>query len=638
MERRKYHRKGMQGLVKGLNTYAKTLHDASFLFEEKVEELSLLRRMGDIVGYIFDQEVFYRKFIDILLGETNAENCSFMLMDGDTNRLVLKMARGRNDDGTFFEHPKDSGVVFSLGEGVAGRTALTREIILINETSKDERFETREQCFSIGSLLCVPLIFQEKIFGVINLSHRKTYAFSENNKRVMQLLCAFVSMLIANAISYIRVRDQEKFKAMFEGVNFSILLLNPETMKIVYCNRYTEESLGYSREELTRMEHIFDIVPQRHREEAKHLLSETIKKNSLEFYELSFMKKDGSVIVGEISGTVISYQEKSVIQLIVKDITEKKETEEKLLQTKKLKSLGELAGGVAHDFNNVLATIIGRTQLLRKSFNAPPGKEERRRSILDLKRSLEIIEKAAFDGAETVRRIQEFSRRRDNDEDFTPVDLNELIDRVVKFTRPKLKNETELKGIKIKIQKRIAPLPPVAGNASELMEVLTSLLINAIEAMPQGGHLTIKTFKEDNSVIITVKDTGVGIPQGMREKIFDPFFTTKGPQSSGLGLSVSYGIINRHRGTILVDSTEGKGTTFTIRLPISKVEIKEKKVEYTPATKRRGRILVIDDEEGIRGILNEILTDAGHEVVIAHDGIKGIKLLGYPLDSSKLNI
>ncbi|MBN1227425.1 MAG: response regulator, partial [Deltaproteobacteria bacterium] len=286
----------------------------------------------------------------------------------------------------------------------------------------------------------------------------------------------------------------------------------------------------------------------------------------------------------------------------------------------------ELSGGVAHDFNNVLAAILGRVQLLSLRLDPPPGKQEKRKALLDLKKGLKVIEKAALDGAETVRRIQEFSRKRADDSDFTQVDINELIKNAIEFTRAKWKDEAESKGIKVVLKRELSSIPCTAGSESELREVFVNLINNALDAMPQGGDLTIKTFREDTSVMVTVKDTGMGMPRSIKERLFDPFFTTKGPQSSGLGLSVSYGIINRHQGSISVESAEGRGATFTIRLPITKGETKGVKADHTPAAKRKGRILVIDDEEGIRDVLQEILTDAGHEVEVACDGMEGIEL------------
>ena len=144
--------------------------------------------------------------------------------------------------------------------------------------------------------------------------------------------------------------------------------------------------------------------------------------------------------------------------------------------------------------------------------------------------------------------------------------------------------------------------------------------------MPQGGNIRIKAFKEDSYIAIKVEDTGSGIANDRKDRIFDPFFTTKGPQSSGLGLSVSYGIIDRHRGTITVDSVEGKGTTFTIKLPISEKAVKEEKEEPISDEQKKARILVVEDEENVSDLLSAILTKGGHEVETASDGSKGIKL------------
>jgi CheY-like chemotaxis protein/anti-sigma regulatory factor (Ser/Thr protein kinase) len=301
--------------------------------------------------------------------------------------------------------------------------------------------------------------------------------------------------------------------------------------------------------------------------------------------------------------------------------------ENRLYQSEKLKSLGELAGGVAHDFNNVLAAILGRVQLLKMQFAPPPGIREKRKSMLDLIKSLDIIERASFDGAETVRRIQEFSRKRSDDKDFTRVDINELLENVLDFTSVRWKDEAESKGIQITIQKDFSPLPPTLGSASELREVFTNLIHNALDAMMQGGKITIKTSRENNHISIELADTGAGIPEDLKNRIFDPFFTTKGVQSTGLGMSISYGIINRHQGTIVVDSVEGEGTTFTITLPIL-ADAREKRDTGGAMTgrKEKARVLIVDDEDEVRQLLSDILTSEDHDVKVAGDGPQALEL------------
>ena len=301
--------------------------------------------------------------------------------------------------------------------------------------------------------------------------------------------------------------------------------------------------------------------------------------------------------------------------------------EQQLLQSEKLKSLGELAGGVAHDFNNVLAAILGRVQLLKIQFKPPAGKQEKRKSMLDLMKSLEIIERASSDGAETVRRIQEFSRKRTDDRNFTQLDMNQLLDDAVEFTSVRWKNEAESKGININIQKEYSSLPSTLGSAAELREVFTNLINNALDAMPEGGCIRIRSYKENSHILVKIEDTGAGIPDDLRNRIFDPFFTTKGVQSTGLGMSISYGIIHRHKGTIVVNSSEGKGTTFTIKLPILEKSFEKKENVLTmPKKQRKAKILVVDDEEDVRQLLSDILASESHEVNVASNGSQGIEM------------
>jgi len=345
-------------------------------------------------------------------------------------------------------------------------------------------------------------------------------------------------------------------------------------------------------------------------------------------YESIQKTKDGRLIDVECNSSLIKDDKGNYIMgvSIIRDITERKKMEQQLLQSEKLRSLGELAEGVAHDFNNVLATILGRAQLLKMKIEPPPRGEERRQVVHELKKGLEVIEKAAREGADTVGRIREFSRIRDDDKYFTAVNLNEVIDNTLEFTRLRWKDEAELKGIKISIQKEFSLLPTTVGNASELREVFTNLINNAIDAMPKGGKITIKTFKEEGHICVKVKDTGNGISGAIRGRIFDPFFTTKGIQFSGLGLSVSYGIINRHRGDISLDSVEGKGTTFTITLPISDKRIRKDEAKPISGKQRKASILVIEDEEDVRRLLSDILIMGGHEVRVVSNGKRGIEL------------
>jgi PAS domain S-box-containing protein len=299
---------------------------------------------------------------------------------------------------------------------------------------------------------------------------------------------------------------------------------------------------------------------------------------------------------------------------IVRDITDRKRIEEQLSQAEKLRAVGEMASGVAHDFNNALAAILGNTQLLLYT-----AQDE------ELRETLKIIEKVAKDSGQTVRRLQDFTRKPVRQELFK-VDINSIIKDSIEITKPKWKDEAQSRGIRIEMVSNFEEIPFMSGNASELREVFSNMIFNAIEAMHEGGKVEIRTCKKRRDVFIQISDTGVGIAEEAKKRIFEPFFTTKPFTNTGLGLSMSYGIVKRFGGEIEVESKVGQGTTFTIILPIVE-EGKEETVDRQPIKKGiKARILVIDDEEFIRSVLSRTLAQADHQVTLAEDGGKGVQL------------
>lgn len=310
-------------------------------------------------------------------------------------------------------------------------------------------------------------------------------------------------------------------------------------------------------------------------------------------------------------------------------ITEQERIREQFSQMEKLSALGELASGVAHDFNNTLAGILGRAQLLQRT--SDPEK---------IKRGLEIIIKTAEDGAKTVKRMQDFARQR-RDHDFELVSVDQILMDASEITRPRWKNCAEASNIHITLDLQVGSNAMVMGDDSELREVLVNMVFNALDAMPEGGTLSLITRTVNESVIIEVIDTGVGMYPEVRSRIFDPFFTTKGKAGLGLGLAVSFGIIRRHGGNIEVESQYGVGTQFRITLPFARIA--EKPVTEsqsavhaiaepvpsavaTQSERTQPRLLVVDDEHFVRDLLGEILEGERCDVYLAESGSEALSV------------
>ena len=232
------------------------------------------------------------------------------------------------------------------------------------------------------------------------------------------------------------------------------------------------------------------------------------------------------------------------------------------MQQERLRALGEMASGIAHDFSNAMTAVVGFSDMMLMS----PGELDDKVKVA---RRLELIRMAGRDAADLVRRLREFSRPKDESEVLGTVDINEAIRSAVALSEPRWKAQAQAAGGPVQLRTDFHEVPSVDGHVSELRDVLMNLIFNAVDAMPQGGTLSVATEHEGprNMVLVTVQDTGVGMLPAVRQRCLEPFFTTKGERGTGLGLAMTYGIIQRHGGTIDIESQPGDGTTFRIRLP-----------------------------------------------------------------------
>lgn len=292
-------------------------------------------------------------------------------------------------------------------------------------------------------------------------------------------------------------------------------------------------------------------------------------------------------------------------------------------QRHRMEALGRMTMGVAHDLNNLLSGLIGHIELLKKKAE----KEESDDGSLTT--SIHTIEKTAEDGAALIDKMQRFVRE-DTQQHFERVDLSSIVEDCLTITQPYWYNEPRQKGIEIEVERELEDLPDMMGAPAELREVFVNLILNAVQAMPDGGTLTFETFTNDRQeVCATVTDTGIGMSEEVQKNIFEPLFTTKGEQGTGMGLSASYGIIQEHEGEIHVTSAPGEGTTFTLQFPPAD-ETEPEPDDESPEPSGSGgvRVLVVDDEEMVRSILTQLLTLNDHDVDRASSAEEALQMFG----------
>src|SRR5207249_2532387 len=325
-------------------------------------------------------------------------------------------------------------------------------------------------------------------------------------------------------------------------------------------------------------------------------------RNSRLYGEIADAKRSFAKLIASAGDAIIA---------IVRDITAQREVEQQLHQSEKLTALGQLAGGIAHDFNNLPQAILGYAQLMKQN---PKDAEF-------MSRSLNVVEAAALDGSETVRRIQTFARLRP-EEAFVAVDVNQIVHDAVAITRPRWEEKRAHDRRPLHLRLETGTVEPIHGRPAALTETMTNLILNALDAMPDGGTLTIATRQErGGSVTIIVGDTGVGMSEVVRQRVFEPFFTTKSEgEGTGLGLSMAYSIVRRHGGDIRVDSEPGRGATFTLTFPAARAQAKAAGAPGLAIAWQPARVLVVDDEPKVLATLTDLLRSVGHTVTSASSG------------------
>jgi PAS domain S-box-containing protein len=298
-----------------------------------------------------------------------------------------------------------------------------------------------------------------------------------------------------------------------------------------------------------------------------------------------------------------------------RDIRREREAERQrraLAQSEKLRALGQLAGGVAHDLNQSLGLVVGHSELALETIRQSAGPAD------ELRDSIETIMQGALDGAQTVRRLQTFVRGQPEGE-AERISIGALLSDVARLTAPRWRDDAQAAGapINVSVSVSVPDSDEILGWAPSLREAFTNLVFNAVDAMPNGGELQLRASGTTGHIVAEVADTGSGMPPDVAARVFEPFFTTKGERGTGLGLAMVYGIVERHAGRIEVDSQLGRGTTIRMLLPRAPGSATAMSEPGDRAANRPRTILIVDDEEALRRMLTRMLQIDGHTVAAA---------------------
>ncbi len=600
--------------------------------------LGMIHRFTELLPHKPKVEEICNHIVRVIIEESDFENCSIVLWDAEQEFLSLAAAYGMDDmSGEAGSFPYHRSLRFNSREEIALQAFHKKCAFFIEDTAKHPIPTKPDAVIQPGALICLPLLD----VGVINLSRSTPCSIPKAARHNWNLLSSIISHIIMNAILQQHLTDnnqqlrfdvdekrqalEQKSQQLMAANSFlekvveeapqGLCLLDARG-KIIRINKTLLKLQGdQSRDLLGRSPAVFVLQPAMYHElwqrmdatgEARLLDTVMLKTGGERYMANIFLNR-----LQDDSGSALGHL------LIIEDITESKAVAETLMRAEKLSAMGTMVGGVAHDFNNLLTTIMGNTQLL---LHQNPSGEIRQR--------LQNIEMAVRDGAHTIRRMQNFTRL--DKECLAPpavVDATVIIDDALELTKPRWKNSMEKLGCSIELHRDLEPGCYVPIHASDLREVLTNLIFNAVDAMPRGGTLTLMSRHDEDWVVIDVVDTGVGMDEEAQRKIFDPFYTTKGVTNSGLGLSVSYSLVSRYGGELSVRSQAGKGSLFQIRLPFSALDALSTPPQESTSLAFPRKLLVVDDEEDILGLVQDMLLIAGHEVTIAHDGQKAMELI-----------
>ena len=627
-------------------------------------QVRVLLDVGGILAREKDLAGALQALVQALRDRLGYPVCSILLVDEEKTDLHVACMTGYGDDVSQLRLPLD-------GASITATAARERRIVDVSDVSTWQGYVSGAP--DVRSEIACPLVFEGRLLGVLDVESPRLAAFDARDRRTLEAVAWQAALALGHYRLLSQLGDRARRLELVDGMARAISsTLDAKSLFQIVVDQ-VRAAAGAERATLVqiigegeeaRVAAVSSVRPVAGLEAGDAVSLEGFPREQLAgpkaLYVPDLEAQEDSVhsrlrgsgfrslvrvpiyIDGKLAGLFTASCERAgafspaqieileavaphvsaalrnarLFEQVERSYQELSNAQGHLVQAEQLRVLGEMASGVAHNFNNVLGAILGRAQLVRARTGDP-----------SIARELGVIEQAAMDGAATVRRLQEFTRLR-TDHAFVPVDVSQVGRDALALTRTWWKDRAEERGVSYGILTDLAEGVWVEGQDHELREVAVNILLNAIEAMPNGGTLYVASRVIDGRAVLEITDSGVGMSDEVQMRIFHPFYSTKGPGGTGLGLSIAYGIMQRHQVKIDVTSRRGAGTTVRISLPASSrgPDASHPTPSIEPA-KHDATILLVEDEPAVLSLLTDLLEGATYKVVIARTGREAVEKL-----------
>ncbi len=597
------------------NDITNNLESREILMRE-LSKTKVFAKISALISGISDPKIIIRTIIEYTKDLVYYDNGTLFMLEGEFLRPYY----------TTDEQIKEKldSLVLNLGEGLTGLVAQTQKGMFINSAQnspiavKVQGTDDLEEC-----LISVPLIHQSKIIGVLTFSRMGNNGYTEEDLNLLETLATQAANVLESTTLFQKLSASEKnYNSLINESIMGIAII--KNNQILFLNNSFAKILDYPLEEIINKS-ILDYISKETQTSFGAKMTQYMMMEDRMQFELAMLKSNNRTAILEVTISPIQWEDEQVTMFSATDITEKIELNKQLQQTQKMESMGALAGGIAHDFKNILAGIIGATDMILFKIEKDSP----------LYNNAKIIKKSAERGASLAHRLLGYSRREEQINQI--FNINDIILEVADIT-----SYTFEKNIDI-VTNLAEDFLTFEGDPVKIQQIILNLCVNARDAMPRGGTITIESsiitaraeqiqkFEKMNAGIYNyfkVMDTGTGIPEEIIKEIFSPFFTTKEKgKGTGLGLATTQSIVEGYNGVIVVTSVINVGTTFHIYLPFSNKDLEIERAETTFKKATAHNILVVDDEEIVLEIAQEILEELGSTVHACFNGEEALKYL-----------